>query len=137
MSTYFGSLLHRITLSNTPQLLWLGGMILAILTLAILHHLWKKDLKKIRLWRMLCLIPLILAGIHVLIYVRGYTSFASDYFPLYIIGIVALFPIPFARRKFGYGVAAWITGISVVVFSMIFLTMPPNDFNHSRESYTE
>lgn len=31
MCTYMGSLLHRITLSNTSQLIWLGIMILVII----------------------------------------------------------------------------------------------------------
>ena len=134
MSTYIGSFLHRITLSNTIQLIWLGTMILVILTLAILHHIWKADLRKIRVWRALCFIPLVLAVIHFFIYSYGYQDFISGYSPIYMIGLIVLFPIPFAKHKIGYCITAWITGIALTIFGFYYMTMAPNSFNHTRES---
>ena len=137
MGTFFGSLLHRLSTSNKVHLIWLGAVIIIMITLAVLHHRWKGNGKKIRLWRLLCLIPLITGAVHAFIYLTGFPLFVIGHFPLYVIALSALLPIPFAKRKIGYRVTGAITGLVTCVFGFYYLGMSPLYFNHSRESYTE
>ena len=136
MKTFFGSLLHRLYTSNTEHLIWFGAVVVILITLAVLHHRWKGDDRKIRWWRMLCLLPLVIAGIHAFIYLRGFPDFIAGFFPLYAVALFALLPIPFAKRKIGYKITAVIVGIVVCAFGFYFLGMSPYYFNHSQESYT-
>ncbi len=137
MKSFFGTLLHRLYTSNIEHLLWFGAIVVIMIILAVLHHRWKGDDKKISLWRKLCLLPGIIAVIHVFIYLRGFTMFVSGYFPIYVIAVFSLLPIPFAKRKIGYAVTAIITGLMTLAFGFYMLGMSPFYFNHSRESYTE
>ena len=137
MGTFFGSLLHRLSTSNKVHLIWFGAVVVIMIILAILHHKWKDDDKKIRLWRLLCLVPLVISAVHAFIYLTGFPLFVIGHFPLYVIALSALLPIPFAKRKIGYKITSAITGIVTCAFGFYYLGMSPNYFNHSRESYTE
>ena len=137
MKTFFGTLLHRLSASNKEHILWFGVVVIVMITLAVLHHRWKDDDKKIRLWRFLCLLPLIVSAVHALIYLRGFTQFAGAYFPIYFTALFALLPIPFAKRKIGYQITAVMTGLVACVLGFVFLGMSPMYFNHTQESYTE
>ena len=137
MNTFWGSLLHQLSTSNKEHLIWFGAVIVILITLAILHHKWKDDDKKVRLWRLFCLLPLILAAVHAAIYLTGFPLFVIGHFPLYAIALFALLPIPFAKRKIGYKITAALTGLVTCAFGFYYLAMSPNYFNHARESYTE
>ena len=50
MNTFFGTLWHRIAVSNKEQLVWFGAVVIIMIVLAVLHHKWKGDSRKIRLW---------------------------------------------------------------------------------------
>ena len=106
MKTFFGTLLHRLSVSNKEQLIWFGTVVFIMITLAIIHHKWKSEERKIRMWRMLCLLPLIIAVVHAFIYLRGFPLFVNGFFPLYVTALFVLLPIPFAKRKIGYKVTA-------------------------------
>ena len=136
MKTFLGSLLHRLSIANIEHLIWFGAVIIIMITLAILHHKWKDDDKKIRLWRLLCLIPLLIAVTHALIYLWGFPLFVSSHFPLYAVTLAALLPIPFAKRKIGYKISAAITGLVTCALGFFYLGTSPMYFNHARQSYT-
>lgn len=136
MKTFFGTLLHRLYTANIEHLIWFGAVVVIMIILGVLHHRWKGDDKKKRLWRMLCLLPSVIAAFHAFIYLRGCSEFLSGYFPLYIVALSALLPVPFAGRKIGYKITAVIVGLVTCVFSFYFLGMSPFYFNHSRETYT-
>jgi len=137
MKTFLGSLYHLFVTANKTHMIWCGAILLIMLILAILHHRWKDDTKKIRLWRLLCLIPLLAAAAHALIYIWGIPVFAVDFIPLYLIAAFALIPIPFAKRKIGYRITATLTGVVSVVCGLYFCATSPNSFNHTRQSYTD
>ena len=137
MSNLFGTLLHRISVSNKVQLIWFGSVIVIMIVLAVLHHRWKGNNKKIRLWRGLCFLPAVISAVHAFVYLRGFTLFIAGFFPLYTVSLFALLPLLFAKRKIGYKITAVITGLVTCVLSFYYLGMAPDYFNHSRESYTE
>ena len=85
---------------------------------------------------MLCLIPLLTAIIHYAIYAAS-PILASGFIMLYLIAILALLPIPFAKRKIGYRVTASLTGVLSVVCGFCFSATSPNYHNFSRMSYTD
>lgn len=137
MKTFFGSLYHVFDMANKVHIIWCAAVLLTMLVLAILHRLWRDDAKKIRSWRLLCLIPLLTLIAHFLIYTVTYPSIASAFYPLYIIGILALIPIPFAKRKIGYPIAASLVGVGAVLCGLYFSATSPNFRNFTRMSYTD
>ena len=48
-----------------------------MVALAVMHHYLQSDDKKIKTWRFLCLLPLITAVLHFLIYVRSFDLMLS------------------------------------------------------------
>lgn len=137
METFFGSLYHVFDMANHTHIIWCVGILLIMLVLAILHHFWKEDAKKIRIWRLLCLLPLVIAIIHYLIYAAGYDMLLLSCINMYVIALIALLPVPFAKRKIGYRVTASITGVLSVALGFYFCALSPNCHNFSRMSYTE
>lgn len=137
METFFGSLYHVFDMANHTHIIWCVGILLIMLVLAILHHFWKEDAKKIRIWRLLCLLPLVIAIIHYLIYAADYDMLLLSCINMYAIALIALLPVPFAKRKIGYRVTASITGVLSVALGFYFCALSPNCHNFSRMSYTE
>ena len=56
---------------------------------------------------------------------------------MYFIAILALLPIPFARRKIGYRITAILTGVFSLVCGFCFCATSPHYHNFSRMSYTD
>ena len=137
MKTFFGSLYHVFDMANKVHIVWCAAILLVMLALAVLHSLWRDDAKKIRLWRLLCLIPLLAVGAHFLIYIVTYPDAVDAFYPLYIIGVLALIPIPFAKRKVGYPIAASLVGVGAVLCGLYFSATSPNFSNFSRMGYTD
>ena len=125
MNTFFGTLWHRIAVSNKEQLIWFGAVVIIMIVLAVLHHKWKGDKKKIRLWRGLCFLPAVIAAVHALIYLRGFPLFIIGFFPLYAVALFALLPIPFAKRKIGYKITAVLAGLVTCVMGFYYIGMSP------------
>ena len=71
MKTVFSSLRHTLSIANVTHIIWCTAILLIMLILAVLHHKWKEDTKKLRIWRLLFLIPLIICGVHACRYVVG------------------------------------------------------------------
>ncbi len=137
MKTFFGSLYHAFDMANNTQMLWCGGILLIILALAILHHFWKDDTKKIRIWRFLCLTPVMVSVVHFVIYVVGFYELAGDYTLMYVIAMLPLLTIPFAKRKIGYRISATLTGVLSVACGLLFSVTAPHCYNYTQMSYTE
>ena len=137
---FFGSLSHMFASSNKVHWVWCAVILLAMLILAVLHHRWKDDSGKLRIWRLLCLVPLIICGVHACVYVVGAFDYLGDfmgiYIIMYIIGALALIPMLFAKRRIGYRITAVLTGILSCLCGLYFCAYSPDCFNHSRESYT-
>ena len=137
LDTLFGSLRHVFAMANKTQMIWCGAVLLSMLLLAVLHHKWREDWQKLGRWRLLCLIPLLICAVHAWLYVRGFPMAVSMFIPLYAIAVLALIPMPFAKRKIGYGITAFITGLLTVLCGFYFCGSAPNLFNESQKSYTE
>ncbi|MBE6848752.1 MAG: hypothetical protein E7502_02465 [Ruminococcus sp.] len=137
MKTFLGSLYHAFDMANPTHIVWCVGILLMILVLAILHRVWKADPQKLTIWRWLCLLPLLTAVVHYVIYAAGSMSALISFIPLYALPLLALLPVPFAKRKIGYAVTSAITGILTVAIGFYFCGTSPNFYNFSRMSYTE
>ena len=137
MNTFFSSLRHMFASANKVHIVWCVAILLVMLILAVLHHKWKDDTKKLRIWRLLCLAPLVICGVHAAVYVVGETGLLGNYTAMYVIGVLALIPMLFAKRRTGYRITAVLTGLLTCLCGLYFCVSSPNVFNHSRESYTE
>lgn len=137
MNTFWNSLRHVFSMANKTQMIWCGAVLLTVLILAVLHHRRKDDKKKLRLWRLLCLLPLLICGIHAWLYVRGFPMAVSIFLPLYAIAVLALIPMLFAGRKTGYRITAVLTGLLTALCGFYFCGTAPNLFNHTQKSYSD
>lgn len=137
MNTFWGSLCHLFISGNKIQMIWCGAILLTMLILAVLHCKFKNDAKKIRIWRLLCLIPLLIAFAHFMIYVLGFPLLLGEYISLYLLAVFALIPIPFARRKIGYRISAALSGVLAVSLGFYFCSLAPNYHNYVYRSYTD
>ncbi|MBQ1390026.1 MAG: hypothetical protein IIY78_10465 [Clostridia bacterium] len=137
MNIFFNSLRHEFSTANKVHIVWCAAILLIMLILAVLHHKWKDDSKKLRIWRLLCLVPLIICGVHAAVYVVGEPGLLGNYTAMYVIGVLALIPMLFAKRRTGYRITAVLTGLLTCLWGLYFCASSPNVFNHSRESYTE
>ena len=137
MKTILGTIRHLFATANKIQMLWGIGILAVMLILAVLHHIWRDDPKKLGRWRLLCLLPLLICIAHFVIYVSSCTALLSYYIPLYLLGILALFPIITAKRKIGHRIMM----IPVVLLSaaagFYYCGTAPNVFNFTRQSYTD
>jgi len=111
MKTVFDSLRHLFASANKVHIVWCAAILLIMLILAVLHHKWKDDSNKLRIWRVICLAPLIICGVHACIYVVGAPMFLGSFITMYVIGVLALIPMLFAKRKVGYRITAVLTGL--------------------------
>lgn len=136
MKTFFGSLYHTFAAANKIHIIWCAAILLIMLLLAVLHHRWRDDAKKIRLWRFLCLVPPLIAVVHFLIYGLSFSLILESFTVLYIMAALSVIPIPFAKRKVGYRIAASITGIVAVMCGIYFSAQSPNFYNYTSKSYT-
>lgn len=136
MNTFFGSLIHVFAGANPVHWVWCAAILLMMLILAILHHRWRDDALKLLKWRLYCLLPLLIAAIHGLIYTSGCPSYTGAYVRLYAIPILALIPALLASRKTGYRIAASVTGAAAVLIGVMFCAMSPNIHNFTHKSYT-
>ena len=111
--TIWGSLVHCFLSGNRLHMFWAGGIVLIMIVLAVLHRKWKFDYgKKMIIWRCLCLLPLIAAGAHYMLYLKGLPfSDAMAFIPLYAPAVFALLPVPFASKDKGFGFSAFLTGL--------------------------
>lgn len=137
MKTFFGSLYHVFYTANKVHIIWCAAILLTMLLLTILHHRWRDDTKKVKIWRFLCLIPLLTVIVHFVIYAASFPMLASYYLLLYLIGILALLPIPFAKRKIGYPIITSLVGVLSVLFGLYFSATSPNVGNYANMSYTD
>ena len=136
MKTFFGSLYHVFRMSDKTHIIWCAAILITMLVLAVLHHRWRDDVKLLRLWRLLCLIPFLTVIVHFLIYTASFPMVVTIYYPLYIIGLLALIPIPFAKRRRGYHAAAIPVGILSVVIGLYFSASSPSVGNFAGMSYS-
>lgn len=137
MKTFLGSLYHVFDMANHTHIIWCVVILLVMLMLAVLHHFWKNNVGKIRIWRFLCLLPLLIALVHFLLYVQGEPMLISVFLLLYVIALLPLLLIPFAKRKIGYRVVSVLTGVVSAAAGFYFCATSPNVFNFTRMSYTE
>jgi C-terminal processing protease CtpA/Prc len=137
MINIFDSFCRLFAVANVTHIKWCAIVLIAMMILAIFHHIWKDDQKKLRLWRLLCLVPMFICIVHGVIYVVGVPMFLGDFLALYLISVLALIPMLFAKRRTGYRITAVLTGILSCLCGIYFCASSPYDFNHTRESYTE
>ncbi len=91
METFFGSLAHLFATANKIHIIWCAVILAIMLTLAVLHHCWRGDAKRIRVWRLLCLLPLLLCIVHEVIYVYEISEFIPAFIPLYAVAVFDTF----------------------------------------------
>ncbi len=143
MKLILGGLARFMLSANPVHIIWGAAFLIYLLILAVLHHRWKDDSKKLNRWRLLCLLLIPASAVHYLIYGGGWLSFivVPDFFtgflPLYLIAVFALLPVPFAKRKTGYRISAVLTGILTGICGLFLCCVSPHHYNHARESYTE
>ena len=137
LHTFWGSLRHWYSTKNQAALIWTAVLLLEMLALAILHHVWRDDPKKLTLWRRLALIPLLTGILHLFIYVCPNWDHTGVFIGIYLIAFISIVPMLLAKRKTGYRIFTVITGLLTVIFSVLFTALSPSVTFLTNKSYTE
>lgn len=134
---------NSLSAMDRPTLLLTLLMIVSSVSLAIAHYVLKKKGCSLQIWRIACLVPLVLCVVHFLFYwLRGALAltlviYGAMYIPALII---ALWQFLY-KRKHSYRIAAVAVHIvSVLGFFMIFSvhsSFYTKIHNFSTQSYTE
>ncbi len=136
MKNFFGALCFSVANADKKQLIWFGALIVLVLALDILHHRWRYNDRKLKIWKEFCPVPLLLTTVHYFICVAGAPHFLRNYTPMYLIAVLALLPMICAEMDTGYKVTLTCTSVLTVIFAMIFLATLNNEHNFIRKSYT-
>ena len=116
MGKFIGALRFMLTNTDKVHIICFGAILLIMLTLAVLHHRWKYYEREMKLWKKLCLIPLVITTVHYFICVSGCDGFLMRYSPMYLTAFIVLLPVLCAEHKKGYRVTASVVGVLSVVF---------------------
>lgn len=136
MKNFFGTLRFMLAKANDTHIMWCVLLLMIMLTLAILHRLWRGDGQKIKLWKKLCFAPFIITTVHYFVYVSGASGFLRNYTPMYLMALLAFVPLICEERKRGYKVAVPIAGALAVVLGVYFCLTSVDLHNFSKKSYT-
>ena len=137
MNTLWGSIRHLFATANKIQMLWGIAVLVVMLLLAILHHVWRDDEKKLGRWRWLCLLPLLICIAHFCIYIGSETGLIVYFIPLYLLGIIALLPMITAKRRIGHRIMLVPVTLLTALAGLYYCASAPNLFNFSGKSYTD
>ncbi|WP_303834388.1 S41 family peptidase [Ruminococcus flavefaciens] len=137
MDKFFGALGFMLANTDKIQIIWYGAVLLTMLILAVLHHRLKHYEREMKLWKKLCLIPLLITTVHYFVYVWGVDSFLRRYTPMYLTALLALLPAMCAGLKKSCKAVSVITGALSVVFAAYFFTSSTKPHNFTRKSYTK
>lgn len=122
--------------SNDADIMWCVLILLIMAALAVLHHRWRSDAEKLKLWKLLCCLPFALTTVHYFAYAAGASGFLPNYTPMYLIALLAFVPLFFENRGRGYKTAAAVTGVLSVMLGVYFCLSSADLHNFSRKSYT-
>lgn len=137
MDKFLGALGFMLANTDKIQIIWYGAVLLTMLILAVLHHRLKHYEREMKLWKKLCLIPLLITTVHYFVYVWGVDSFLRRYTPMYLTALLALLPAMCAGLKKSCKAVSVITGALSVVFAAYFFTSSTKPHNFTRKSYTK
>ena len=121
MDKFFGALGFMLANTDKIQIIWYGAVLLTMLILAVLHHRLKHYEREMKLWKKLCLIPLLITTVHSFVFAAS-GGFMRYYNPMYLTALLALLPALCGEWKKSYRVVTVITGVLTIVFGLFFCT---------------
>lgn len=128
---------------DRPTLLLALFLIISAVALAISHHMLKKKGCSLKIWRLLCLVPLVLSIVHFLLYQLHGAIFLTLmlYGALYITAFfIALWQFLY-KRKYSYRIVAVAINLFAVVGFLTFFSLHSSTYtninNFTTQSYTE
>ena len=135
--TIFGSLRHLLATADTVQQCWIGGTLVYLLLLVILHHKWRDDKRMLGRWQLMALLPLAAAAAHLFIYVAPKWDFWGIYSNYYLIVLLTVLPMLLGRWRIGYRITAVIGGLLIALLGFFSLLTVQHFGNYYSKSYTE
>ena len=111
------------------------SILITLIVLIIIYSKVKNNDKILKLWKILCLIPLAISIIHFVIFTAGtaFLHILPHYLPIYIPSVlIALLPL-LIKKKVLYKISS--TLIIVVCLAFVVLSLSPNKIaNYTRKS---
>jgi C-terminal processing protease CtpA/Prc len=136
MGNFLGAILFTFGNSNKIHIICFAAIVLTMLVLAVLHHRWKHYEREMKLWKKLCLIPLLITTVHYFVFAAS-GGFMRYYNPMYLTALLALLPALCGEWKKSYRVVTVITGVLTIVFGLFFCTTLSDVHSFKGKSYTK
>ena len=139
MKDSFNILKHLFGMGDPVHLFFAGVIFITAAALTVLHRIWKEDKKKLKIWRLLCLSPLVICALHFMIFCAGdaWLYLFMCFYTLYLPAVVIALWGQLGRWKYSYPVLAVIANASALLIGAYFCAPAPNIGNFTRQSYSE
>ncbi len=131
-----GTLLHRLACVSPAQIAHILFLMISIIVLMVLHRRWWEDEKKLKIWRWLSFLPLLVCLIQFLFDGLGGLWYYTllTYLPLYLIALLPPVMALLCRKKRAPIILPTLVTIGVSLYAL-FIMSPIRNF--SLLSYTD
>ncbi len=139
MKKLFGTIIHKLTIIEPGQLIYILSIIAITIALTILYGKFKEDEKKLGVWKMMCFLPVSITIIHFMFNGLGsmWQIMLVSYFSMYLPSLVPMMWPLFAKGRRFFVVSAVVINFAVITMSVSnMLSLSPLD-NLGDKSYTE
>ena len=132
------TIIHLLYSGDILNLILNIFFLIYFIILTIIYNKCKKDNKKLKIWKLACVVPLIISIIHCIIFVSGsaFLTLFSFYKSIYISAIlIALSPL-LIKKNIVYNIGKIIIIIICIFFSVISI-YPNKITNYTRKSLSD
>ncbi|MBR3834398.1 MAG: hypothetical protein IKJ73_08765 [Lachnospiraceae bacterium] len=139
MKKLLGTIIHKLTIIEPGQLIYILSIIVITIALTILYGKIKEDEKKLGIWKMLCFMPVTISILHFMFNGLGsmWQIMLVSYFSMYLPSLIPMMWPLFTKNKRFFVVSAVVINFAVITMSVSnMLSLSPLD-NLGNKSYAE
>ena len=119
MKKLLGTIIHKLTIIEPGQLIYILSIIAITIALTILYGKYKEDEKKLGVWKMTCFLPVSITIIHFMFNGLGsmWQIMLVSYFSMYLPSLIPMMWPLFTKSKRFFIVSAVVINFAVVTMS--------------------
>lgn len=138
MIKLIGTIKHLLYSGDILNLIINFSVFIYFIVLIIIYNKFKNDEKNLKLWKLLCLVPLLISIIHLIIFTLGsaFTTIFLMYISIYLPSVlIALYPL-LIKRKVIHKISMVLTVIICLICTLYSL-FPTKITNYTRYNLTD
>lgn len=139
MKNLFGTIIHKLTMIDPGQLVYILIIVAMTIALTVLYGKFKSEEKKLGVWKMMCFIPFSITVIHFMFNGLGsmWQIMLVSYFSMYLPSLIPMIWPLFTKNKRFFVVSAVVINFAVITMSASNLLSYTPLENLGNKSYTQ